>query len=273
MTNPVTSWRDFERAGWESHVDPYHRFFGPLCARLADPLLDAAGVVPGSRVLDACCGPGYVARRALERGALVDGIDIARAMVELAIAMCPAARFEVGDCEEMHYGDNSFDAVVCNIGLHHLTSPERGVAEFARVLRPDSRLSLTVWDENRSALAIVPKAIAAAGAIAPHDLAAPPNAAEYDTADELEPLLLSAGLHLESVQPVAFLQSYPSPRALWEGWLAAAIRTGPLFAAQSPEVQKAAHEAFDGLAAAYLKVDGTVALPVAFLLITAAKSP
>jgi hypothetical protein len=72
---------------------------------------------------------------------------------------------------------------------------------------------------------------------------------------------------------VAFLQSYPSPRALWEGWLAAAIRTGPLFAAQSPEVQKAAHEAFDGLAAAYLKVDGTVALPVAFLLITAAKSP
>src|SRR5437660_7463735 len=73
MMTPVTSSRDFERAGWESHVDPYHQFFGPICARLADHLLDAVGAGRASRLLDACCGPGYVAGRALERGVVVEG--------------------------------------------------------------------------------------------------------------------------------------------------------------------------------------------------------
>jgi len=267
----LTSWRDFERAGWESHVDPYHQFFGPICGRLADHLLDAVRVGSGTRLLDACCGPGYLAGRALERGAVVDGVDIAQAMVELAVALYPAARFQVGDCEELRYGDDTFDGVVCNLGLHHLTSPERGVAEFARVLRAAGRLSLTVWDENRSALAIVPEAIAEAGAIAPNDLPTPPNAPAYDSADHLEPLLQTAGLGLESVEPVTFVQTYPSRQALWEGWLAAAIRTGPLFAAQTHQVQETARQRFGDLAAPYLEVDGTVALPVGFLVVTATR--
>ena len=265
----MTSWRDFERAGWESHVDPYHQFFGPICERLADHLLDAVGAGRGTQLLDACCGPGYLAGRALERGAIVEGVDIAQAMVELAVALYPAARFQVGDCEDLRFDDDSFDGVVCNLGLHHLTSPQRGVAEFARVLRTAGRLSLTVWDENRSALAIVPKAIAAAGAIAPDDLPTPPNAPAYDSADELEPLLRTAGLRLESVEPVTFVQGYVSPQALWEGWLASAIRSGPLFAAQSDRVQEAARRRFDDLAAPYLQADGAVALPVGFLVITA----
>jgi SAM-dependent methyltransferase len=271
MMTLMTSWRDFERAGWESHVDPYHRFFAPIVAKLADPLLDSVDAKDGSRLLDACCGPGYVAGRAVDRGAIVDGIDVAPAMVELASTLYPAARFKVGDCEDMRYGNDSFDAVVCNLGLHHLTSPERGVAEFARVLRSPGRLSLTVWDENRSALSIVPEAIAAAGAVAPSYLPTPPNAPDYDTADELEPLLHVAGLHLESVEPVTFLQSYPTPQVLWEGWLAAAIRTGPLFAAQDQHVQTAARRGFDSLVAPYVQAGGTVALPVGFLLITGAE--
>jgi SAM-dependent methyltransferase len=190
-------------------------------------------------------------------------------MVELAIALYPAARFQVGDCEEMRYADDTFDAVVCNLGLHHLTSPERGVAEFARVLRTAGRLSLTVWDQNRSALGIVPKAIAAAGALAPNDLPTPPNAPDYDSADELEPLLQTAGLRLESVEPVTFVQVYPSPQTLWEGWLAAAISTGPLFAAQPQHIQKTARQVYDDLAAPYLQDDGAIALPVGFLVITA----
>jgi SAM-dependent methyltransferase len=197
------------------------------------PTLDAVETRPGSRLLDACCGPGYLAGRALARGAVVDGVDMAHTMIELATKLYPAARFQVGDCEEMRYRADTVDAVVCNLGLHHLTSPARGVAEFARVLRPSGRLSLTVWDENRSALDIVPEAIAAAGAIAPYDLPTPPNAPDYDRADELEPLFDAAGLALESVQPITFLQPYPSAQALWDGWPAAAIRTGPLLASLS----------------------------------------
>jgi len=128
------SWLDFERAGWNSHVDAYHAFFGTISEQLTRPLLDAVGAGAGSRLLDACCGPG-VARKAAERGSVVDGIDIAPAMVELAARLYPLARFRVGDAEELPYADNEFDAVVYNIGLHHLTSPARGIAAFARVLR------------------------------------------------------------------------------------------------------------------------------------------
>lgn len=44
-------------------------FFGQITQRFVDPLLDAAGVRPGARVLDVASGPGYVTARAAERGA------------------------------------------------------------------------------------------------------------------------------------------------------------------------------------------------------------
>jgi SAM-dependent methyltransferase len=264
------AWRDFERAGWEAVVDPYHRFFGPLCARLADPLLDAVEAGPGTRVLDVCCGPGYVAGQALARGSLVDGIDIAASMIELAARLYPAARFRTGDAEAMPYADDRFDAVVCNIGLHHLSDPARGVAEFARVLGPAGRLALSVWDDGRSALDVVPRAVFGAGVVVPGDIPSPPQAAAYDSADELEPLLGAAGIRLESVEPVTFTQHYPNPQALWDGWLAAAIRTGPVLAAQTNQVQGAARRAFEDLVAPYVGAGGAVELPIGFLVIAGA---
>ena len=206
----------------------------------------------------------------LEREAVVEGIDISPAMVNLAIRSYPAARFQVGDCEDMRYADDVFDAVVCNLGLHHLTSPGRGVAEFARVLGPAGRLSLTVWDENRSALALIPEAIAAAGAVAPDDLPTPPDAPDLRQRRRTGTTPGRGGASAGVGRTVLFLQRYLSPQALWDGWLAAAIRTGPLFAAQTEPVKEAARRGFDDLVAPYLEVDGAVALPVGFLVITAA---
>jgi len=261
------SWLDFERAGWNSHVDAYHAFFGTISEQLTRPLLDAVGAGAGSRLLDACCGPG-VARKAAERGSVVDGIDIAPAMVELAARLYPLARFRVGDAEELPYADNEFDAVVYNIGLHHLTSPARGIAEFARVLRGGGRLSLSVWDENRSALGIVPEAIAAAGALAPAELPTPPQQPAYDSAEELEPLLGAAGFRLEAVELVGYTLPFPSAESLWEGWLAAAIRSGPLLAAQSDAVQRSARTAYYRLIEPDRHDDGSVVVPVGFIVAT-----
>ena len=75
------AFREFEAAGWEKASDAYHRFFGPITGRLIPPLLDAARVGPGSRVLDVATGPGYVAAQARQRGASAVGIDIAHQMV------------------------------------------------------------------------------------------------------------------------------------------------------------------------------------------------
>src|SRR3954469_20200810 len=70
----------FEAAGWEKQVSGYEDFFGPITTRLVGPLLDAAEVGRGARVLDVASGPGYVAAAAAERGAVVIGVDIAEGM-------------------------------------------------------------------------------------------------------------------------------------------------------------------------------------------------
>ena len=62
------AFHDFELAGWEKAAGEYDRRFGELTSQSIGPLLDAAGAVPGARLLDVACGPGHVAAAAA-RGA------------------------------------------------------------------------------------------------------------------------------------------------------------------------------------------------------------
>jgi hypothetical protein len=65
----------FEAEGWEEKATGYDRFFGAITGQLVEPLLDAASVDAGTRMLVLATGPGYVAARArgAERGASVWG--------------------------------------------------------------------------------------------------------------------------------------------------------------------------------------------------------
>ena len=63
----------FEAAGWEEKAVAYERFFDEITDRVVGPLLAAASVGVGARVLDVATGPGWVAARAAERGASVPG--------------------------------------------------------------------------------------------------------------------------------------------------------------------------------------------------------
>ena len=48
----------------------------------------------------------------------------------------------VGDVQALELGDESFDTVVCTLGLCTIPDPRRAVAEARRVLRPGGRLLL-----------------------------------------------------------------------------------------------------------------------------------
>jgi protein-L-isoaspartate O-methyltransferase len=71
----------FEAAGWEARANEYHDFAAGLTTRVREPLLDAAEVDGGKRVLDVGTGPGYAAARCAARGARVVGVDVAAEMV------------------------------------------------------------------------------------------------------------------------------------------------------------------------------------------------
>src|SRR6478672_7834286 len=79
----------FEKSGWERVARAYHGFAGAITPQVVDPLLDAASVGPGVRVLDVASGPGYAAARAASRGAVAVGVDVAEAMIVLARARHP----------------------------------------------------------------------------------------------------------------------------------------------------------------------------------------
>ena len=272
MTAAAPSWSDFERAGWDTRAQAYHRFFAPLGEQVAGPVLDAAGVRSGSRMLDVCCGQGPVAGRAARRGARAVGIDLAPAMVRLAAARYPGVRFQVGDAEHLPYADGAFDAVICALGIHHLSRPDRALAEFARTVRHGGRVALTVWNDDDSALGIVKEAVAAADPVEPADLPPVPPRPAYHREDGVRPLLEAADLRLDAFRPVPFRQHYPDSPALWDGWLATAIRTGPLLAAQPEAVRRRARRIFAERVAPHVRPDGSVTLTGIVILIVAVKS-
>lgn len=108
-------------------------------------LLHAAQVRAADTVLDVACGPGIVAAAFAREAAAVTGIDLTPAMVELARERCGAgelenARFDVGNVEQLPYGDCAFTVVSCRYALHHLPDPGRVLGEMARVCATGGRV-------------------------------------------------------------------------------------------------------------------------------------
>src|SRR5689334_5938798 len=103
---PSTSVRESSRAirinmaCYDEFAWFYNRYWNEEFHSLAFPILERIWLprVPdGGRVLDVCCGTGYLARLLGERGFRVAGIDISPEMVRYARESAPAAEFTVGD--------------------------------------------------------------------------------------------------------------------------------------------------------------------------------
>jgi SAM-dependent methyltransferase len=113
-------------------------------------LLRAAGVAPGTRVLDIATGTGLSAEAALAAvgpTGHVTAADISRAMVAKArqrLGDAPNVTLSVEDGQALSFPDESFDAVLCNLGLMFFPDPVQGLAEFRRVLRPGGRVAVSV---------------------------------------------------------------------------------------------------------------------------------
>ena len=75
---------ELEHSGWQAKAEGYDRVVGGVTGQAVEPLLDAAAVDRGKRVLDVASGPGYGAGGAVSRGATTIGLDFAASMVELA---------------------------------------------------------------------------------------------------------------------------------------------------------------------------------------------
>jgi ubiquinone/menaquinone biosynthesis C-methylase UbiE len=253
--DPVAFQR-FERAGWERKAASYHAFYAPISGHVIDALLDSADVKRGTRLLDVGSGPGYVAARAVMRGANVIGTDLSEQMVKLARQINPGIQFEVGDAQELAYPSESFDAVVGNFSLHHMPDQARALQGFARVLVPGGRVAMTQWDEPARCrfLGLFTDSVRLAGAADPDDLPAGPPMAAYDTA--YEDLLTGAGFCTPRVETIVYAHRFAHSDELWDGLLAGSLRTASLITGQPEPVRARIREIFDRLVKEYETASG-----------------
>src|SRR5271165_735008 len=128
----------------------YDRAFAHVTAHFMPFLLHAAHLAPGMRVLDIATGTGLSAEAALAAigpTGHVTAADLSPAMVEKArerLGKAPNVLVSVEDGQALSFPDRSFDAVLCNLGLMFFPDPARGLSEFRRVLRPGSRVAVSV---------------------------------------------------------------------------------------------------------------------------------
>jgi ubiquinone/menaquinone biosynthesis C-methylase UbiE len=95
----------------------------------------------GHDVLEIGAGSGSVAQQLLSRNPelALTAIDIDPHMTQAAATRLvgfPDASAKTADATAMPFPDDSFDAVISCLMLHHIVDWERAVGEVARVLRP-----------------------------------------------------------------------------------------------------------------------------------------
>ncbi len=256
----------FEHAGWERAADHYGDAFGSLTTQTIPSLLRAAGVGPGTRVLDVASGPGYVAAEAAKLGASPVGVDFAAEMVALASRHHPSLRFEQGDAEALPFTDRSFDAVAINFGVLHLARPDTALAEAYRVLKSGGRCAFTVWANADISVGfrIVLSAVEAHGRM-DVPLPAGPPFFRFSDARESSRAMTAVGFTEPHVETVPLVWRLSSGNALCDAFLNGAVRTAALLRAQSPEALTRVRRAIADGAERFRKGDA-IELPMAAVL-------
>jgi SAM-dependent methyltransferase len=229
----MSEFDSYEAAGWQLVAGRYLEIWSPITSQAVEPLLDAAGVRAGLRVLDIGTGAGDAAARAAERGAHATGVDVTAAMVEVAAQRCPAATFVQASATELPFAGESFDAAIGNIVIQHVGEPERAARELFRVLVAGGRVALSTWDapERSPFFAALLGAIAEAQVPPPSEVPPGPAFFQFAGAGAFTGLLTGAGFGDVTVATV----SVEFPVASADGLIAAlaegTVRTGALLRA------------------------------------------
>jgi SAM-dependent methyltransferase len=175
---------------------------------LFEAVLDAAGVGPGTTVLDVGCGSGLTLVLAGQRGAIPAGLDVSPGLLKIARDRLPHAELNEGDMEALPFQDAAFDAVTGVNAFQFAGDPRRALREAARVTRPGGCVVASLFAApERSQGTVAHEAMSAlipaehAQDHAPYALSAPGN---------LESALAQAGLQVTATGEVVCSWRYDS---------------------------------------------------------------
>ena len=198
----------------------FERYLVPAITSLwAADLVRRAAPQPGERVLDVACGTGVVARLAAKTMGTgrVLGLDINAGMLAVARSRplgsaAPTIEWLEASVLDMPFADQSFDLVLCQLGLQFFPDRARALQEIERLLVSNGRLALSVF----TAIEHTPMANALVQALDRHlgAGASTVKRSEHSLFDagELHRLVAGAGFRDIRIQPVTQIIKFPSVR-------------------------------------------------------------
>ena len=122
---------------------------GSLLSWMGESLVRRLDVHAGERVLDVAAGNGNAALAAARRFADVLATDYVPTLLEGAQRRADAdglvLRTQVADAQALPFGDGEFDVVMSTIGAMFAPDQEAVAAEMARVCRSGGRIGMANW--------------------------------------------------------------------------------------------------------------------------------
>ena len=108
--------------------------------QVIETLAHAIAIDHTKTVLDVGTGTGFIAAGLAPQAKRVIAIDNSPAMLDVArdnLDVCEA------DLTQLPLGDDSVDAAIANMVLHHAENPAEMVSEMTRVVRPNGWVAIT----------------------------------------------------------------------------------------------------------------------------------
>jgi 2-polyprenyl-3-methyl-5-hydroxy-6-metoxy-1,4-benzoquinol methylase len=142
---------DRVRAEWDGYAagyddEPDHGLRDPSVRAAWRDLLRAHLPQPPARIADLGCGSGTLSVLLAEEGYVVQGLDLAPRMLEVARAKARragvAVDFVEGDASEPTLEAGGFDVVLCRHVLWALPDPSAALSRWVALLAPGGRLVL-----------------------------------------------------------------------------------------------------------------------------------
>ena len=145
--------RERVRAIWDGFAPLYDRYMLPTARPVAVRLVQLLDPPVAARVLDLATGTGTAAITAAQHvgpEGRVTGIDLSPAILDIArrhVADAELANLDIKEmsAEGLEFPAESFDAVLCGLGLMFFSEPDRALAEAWRVAKPGAKVALSVW--------------------------------------------------------------------------------------------------------------------------------
>ncbi len=262
-------------AGWSRRAQQMRAFAEPVTERL----LDALHLQRGQRVLDLAAGLGevglLVAQRVGPDGSVLIA-DQAEAMIEAArerVAQAGAGNVELKrmDAEWIDLELSSVDAVACRFGVMLMADPDAALRECRRVLRPEGRLALAVWDSPaRNPWASAPAMVLAERGLMQVPPPQPgifrPGMFALADADALAERIADAGFTEVAVESVALTRAHDGFEDFWETSLDMSPGFHDAVMSCPPGEIEQIREAVAASLAPFTAPDGSLEIPAASLL-------